>query len=322
MAHLLRPRLPPVLLPRPLRGGGPELRHRGPAPGRAGVRRPARDAHLERGRRSGPGRAARRGDGRPGHRGIGAARMGGAPARPADGARPARDRDRGGALRGPHGPARSLGRRAGQGGRAARITARATRRPLPARRGRPGPVDRESAPAHPRPTGDPRLPGAAMIGFLRIPWLIAGNTVRELVRSKLLHNLLLFAVLLIAGSMFVAQLTIGQWDRVILDIGLAAIELSGVLVAVLIGRFLGLCAMLAVSVVLMLGVLAGVLRLAGYGVSSSAVIAALLILLELSLMAAAALLFGSFTKPILASAFSLSLFLIGHLLTDLKAFQQ
>ena len=39
-------------------------------------------------------------------------------------------------------------------------------------------------------------------------------------------------------------------------------------------------------------------------------------------MAAAALLFGSFTKPILASAFSLSLFLVGHLLSDLKAFQQ
>ena len=190
-----------------------------------------------------------------------------------------------------------------------------------------------------------------MNGFLRVPVLIAANTVRELVRSKLLHNLLLFAVLLIASSMFVAQLTIGQWDRVILDIGLAAIELSGVLVAVLIGvglvageierrtvypvlarpvtrggfllgRFLGLCAMLAVSVALMLGVLAGVLRLAGYGVSSSAVMAAVLIFLELALMAAAALLFGSFTKPILASAFSLSLFLIGHLLTDLKSFQQ
>ena len=190
-----------------------------------------------------------------------------------------------------------------------------------------------------------------MSGLLRVPYLIAGNTIRELVRSKLLHNLLLFAVLLIASSMFVAQLTIGQWDRVILDIGFAAIEVSGVLVAVLIGvglvageierrtvfpvlarpvtrggflfgRFLGLCAMLAVSVVLMLGVLAGVLRLAGYGISSSAVIAALLILLELALMAAAALLFGSFTKPILASAFSLSLFLIGHLLGDLKSFQQ
>jgi ABC-type transport system involved in multi-copper enzyme maturation permease subunit len=190
-----------------------------------------------------------------------------------------------------------------------------------------------------------------MTNSLRASWIIAGNTIRELVRSKLLHNLIFFAVLLIASSMFVAQLTIGQWDRVILDMGLAAIELSGVLVAVLIGvglvageverrtvfpilarplhrgafllgRFLGLFAMMAVSVVLMLGVLASVLRLAGYGVSSSAVTAALLILLELALMAAAALLFGSFTKPILASAFSLSLFLVGHLLGDLKAFTE
>ena len=190
-----------------------------------------------------------------------------------------------------------------------------------------------------------------MTGLLRVPWIIAGNTVRELVRSKLLHNLLIFAVLLIASSMFVAQLTIGQWDRVILDLGLAAIELSGVLVAVLIGvslvageverrtvfptlarpvtrgafllgRYLGLCAMMAVSVGVMVAALALVLRLAGYGLSSSAAIAALLILLELALMAAAALLFGSFTTPILASAFSLSVFLIGHLLGDLKAFQQ
>jgi len=181
-----------------------------------------------------------------------------------------------------------------------------------------------------------------MNDVLRVPWLIAGNTVRELVRSKLLHNLLLFAVLLIASSMFVAQLTVGQWDRVILDgvlvailigVGLVAGEIERRTVfpilarpvtrgAFLLGRFLGLCAMLAVSVVLMLGVLAGVLRLAGYGVSSSVAIAALLILLELSLMAAAALLFGSFTKPILASAFSLSVFLIGHLLSDLRAFQQ
>ena len=120
-----------------------------------------------------------------------------------------------------------------------------------------------------------------MTDSLRASWIIAGNTVRELVRSKLLHNLIFFAVLLIASSMFVAQLTIGQWDRVILDMGLAAIELSGVLVAVLIGvglvageierrtvfptlarplsrgafllgRFLGLFAMMAVSVVLMM----------------------------------------------------------------------
>jgi hypothetical protein len=31
-------------------------------------------------------------------------------------------------------------------------------------------------------------------------------------------------VLLIASSLFIAQLTIGQWDRIILDMGLGAAE--------------------------------------------------------------------------------------------------
>ena len=129
--------------------------------------------------------------------------------------------------------------------------------------------------------------------LLRGVGLVAGNTVRELVRSKLLYNILVFAVLLIASSMLVAQLTIGQWDRVILDMGLAAIELSGLLVAVLIGvglvageidrrtifptlakpvargtfligRYAGLLAILAIDLVIMLAVLTAVLRAAEY----------------------------------------------------------
>lgn len=178
---------------------------------------------------------------------------------------------------------------------------------------------------------------------------LAGNTVRELVRSKLLYNLVIFAALLIGSSMFVAQLTIGQWDRVILDMGLAAIQLGGLLIAVLIGvglvageverktvlptlakpvtratfmlgRYLGLALILAVNVAVMLGLLAAVLHMAGYGLSRTATFAALLILVELLLLSAGALFFASFTTPVLASAFSLSLFLIGHLLSDLKAF--
>jgi ABC-type transport system involved in multi-copper enzyme maturation permease subunit len=178
---------------------------------------------------------------------------------------------------------------------------------------------------------------------------IAFNTMRELLRNKLLYNLILFAVLLIGSSLFVAQLTIGQWDRVILDIGLAAVEIAGVLVAVLIGvsvvageidrktifptlakpvrrgtfiggRYLGLSAMLAINVLVMTGCLALVLRMAGYGLSFTAAVAAELIFVELLIMAAAAIFFSSFTTPILASAFSLSLFAIGHLVSDLKAF--
>jgi ABC-type transport system involved in multi-copper enzyme maturation permease subunit len=181
--------------------------------------------------------------------------------------------------------------------------------------------------------------------------LVAFNTVRELLRNKLLYNLLIFAVLLIAGSFFVAQLTIGQWDRVILDLGLAAAELAGVLIAVLIGvglvagelerktifptlakpltrasfvcgRYAGLALMLAVNVAVMTASLAVVLRLAGYGLSQTAAAAATLIFVELLLVAAAAIFFASFTTPILASAFAFSLFLIGHLVSSLRAFAE
>jgi Cu-processing system permease protein len=178
---------------------------------------------------------------------------------------------------------------------------------------------------------------------------IALNTVRELVRSKLLYTLLLFAGLLIGGSIFVARLTFGGWDRIIVDISLAAIELVGLLVAVLIGvsvvagevekrtlyptlakpvsrgaflfgRYAGLCAILALMTATMLALVWLTLQLSGYALSVTALAAALLILVELLLMAGTALFFSSFTTPILASAFSLSIFLIGHLLADLHAF--
>lgn len=190
-----------------------------------------------------------------------------------------------------------------------------------------------------------------MTEFFRALPIVAGNTLRELVRSKLLYNLLFFAVLLIGSSMFVAQLTIGQWDRIILDMGLAAIELSGMLIAVLIGvglvageierrtifptlakpvpragfllgRYAGLLLMLGFNVLIMMVALMLVLRAADYAVSRTVVQAAFLIFLELGLLAAGAMFFGSFTTPVLASAFSLALFLIGHLLSDLKLFRE
>jgi ABC-type transport system involved in multi-copper enzyme maturation permease subunit len=190
-----------------------------------------------------------------------------------------------------------------------------------------------------------------MTSFATQLFVLAGNTLRELVRSKLLYNLLIFAVLLIGSSMFVAQLTIGQWDRIILDMGLAATQIVGLLLAVLIGvglvageidrrtiyptlarplaratfllgRYAGLLVTLAINVLVMLLVLALVLHLAGYEISRTALEAVLLIFIELAVLAAAAIFFGSFTTPMLAAAFSFSLFLIGHLLGDLRAFGQ
>ncbi len=181
--------------------------------------------------------------------------------------------------------------------------------------------------------------------------VIAGNTVRELVRSKLLYNLLIFAVLFVTGSLLVAQLTVGNWDRIILDMGLGALELAGGLMAIVIGvglvagevqrrtilptlakpvprwafcvgRYAGLLLLLVVNAVVIVAVLRGVLWLARYPLSATALQAAALLCVEFAVLAALAVLFASFSTPILAGSYALALFFIGHLLPDLRVFAE
>jgi ABC-type transport system involved in multi-copper enzyme maturation permease subunit len=178
---------------------------------------------------------------------------------------------------------------------------------------------------------------------------IAVNTVRELVRSKLLYNLLFFAVLFVAGSLLVAQLTIGNWLRIILDMGLGAMHFTGALMAIVIGvgvvagevqrktilptlakpvpryafclgRYGGLVFLLTVNGAVILGVLGAVLWIAGYRLSATASEAAVLLCVEFALLAAVAVLFASFSTPMLASSFAFAVFFIGHLLPDLRTF--
>ena len=70
---------------------------------------------------------------------------------------------------------------------------------------------------------------------LRRIWVLASNTYREAVRDKLLYNLLLFAALMIASSILLAQMQIGKDDRIYRDVGLSAISFFGVLIAIFVG---------------------------------------------------------------------------------------
>ena len=58
---------------------------------------------------------------------------------------------------------------------------------------------------------------------------------RESVRDRVPYNLVVFAVLLIASSFFIGQLTAGQDVKIIKDLGLAATSIFGVFMAVFIG---------------------------------------------------------------------------------------
>ena len=70
---------------------------------------------------------------------------------------------------------------------------------------------------------------------MRVIRLVAVNVFKESVRDKVLYNLVAFAVLLIASTFLLGQLTAGQDIKIIKDLGLAAISLFGLMIAVFIG---------------------------------------------------------------------------------------
>jgi len=64
---------------------------------------------------------------------------------------------------------------------------------------------------------------------------VAVNVFKESVRDRVPYNLAIFAVLLIASSYLIGQLTAGQDVKIIKDLGLAATAIFGLFIAVFIG---------------------------------------------------------------------------------------
>lgn len=179
---------------------------------------------------------------------------------------------------------------------------------------------------------------------------IALNTFRENVRDKVLYNLILFAFLLIASSLILGELSIGQEIKIIVDLGLASISLVGGLIAVfigiglvykeidrrtiynivskpveryqfLLGKFLGLLLTLAINVsVMAAGVYGALLYLTRTWHSEylNLLPAVLLIYMQLVLVTAIALFFSTFSTPMLSAAFTLCIWLAGHFNADFK----
>lgn len=177
---------------------------------------------------------------------------------------------------------------------------------------------------------------------------IARVTYREAVRNRVLYSLLFFVVVLLLVSGILDSMTTGQNGRVVLDLGLAGVQLFGALIAMflgvsamsrevarktlyvvlakpvgrtgfLLGKFLGLLATLGVLLAAMGGCLLLVAAVFGAAPSGQALLALAMMWLELGLIGAVALLFAVFTGPFLSGMFTLGVFCIGHLTPGLKA---
>jgi Cu-processing system permease protein len=181
-------------------------------------------------------------------------------------------------------------------------------------------------------------------------WTVATNTFREAVRDRVLYNLVFFALLMMGAAILVGQISIGIEQSVIVSLGLTAISVIGIFIAVfigvglvskemdkrtlyallakpverwqfLLGKFVGLFMTLAVNTAAMtLG-----LYLALWMVKSPLtrtdwylMVAVYLILLKLGLIVALAMLFSCFTTPFLAILFTLGLYVAGLFAEELR----
>lgn len=170
---------------------------------------------------------------------------------------------------------------------------------------------------------------------------IALNTFREAVRDRVFYLMLVFAIILIGASRLLAILTVGSEVKIVKDIGLSALSIFGVLTAAfvgvslvfkeiekrtihtllanpvrrwqfIVGKFVGLSIVLAVNVAVMAIVLSVAVLL--YGESPIALAPSIaLILVELWIIAGFAILFSSYTNPILAAIGTASVYVVGHL---------
>src|SRR6201997_2919455 len=64
---------------------------------------------------------------------------------------------------------------------------------------------------------------------------IAANTFREAVRDRVLYNLIAFALLLSGAAIFVGQISIDIEKLVVINLGLTAVSLFGLVIAIFIG---------------------------------------------------------------------------------------
>ncbi|MDD5376513.1 MAG: ABC transporter permease subunit [Candidatus Gracilibacteria bacterium] len=64
---------------------------------------------------------------------------------------------------------------------------------------------------------------------------IALNTFRELARNKILYMIVFFGVALIGFSLVLATLSLGQSDKIVVDFGLAMVEVFGIISVIFIG---------------------------------------------------------------------------------------
>ncbi len=180
-------------------------------------------------------------------------------------------------------------------------------------------------------------------------YTLAKYTIKGYIKERILLVVLMFGFVLMAASYVLSPLAVGAQRKIVVDIGLAAIPLFGVLLIVLlgagsfyqekehgilngllvkpitradfvIGKYAGTVLTVALVMVLMAGVHLFVMWLGGARFTENVFWAIYLSVVEIAVVAAVLTFFSSFTSPVLASFFTICTAVSGHLSNDLLDF--
>ncbi len=181
---------------------------------------------------------------------------------------------------------------------------------------------------------------------------IASNTFREAVRDRVLYNLIAFALLMSGAAILVGQISIDIERLVVINLGLTAVSLFGMVIAIfigiglvskeidrrtlftvlsrpvrrwefIVGKFFGLAGTLVVNTFFMaIGVFAALLYVSHHFQAADGwvLVALYFIVLQFLIITALALLFSAFSSPLMAAVFAFCLFIIGSFAEDLRGF--
>lgn len=170
---------------------------------------------------------------------------------------------------------------------------------------------------------------------------IAWNTFLEAIRERVLYLLVGFAVFVFLASRLLTPLALGEGRRVTIDLGLLGLSVFGLLIVVFVGhalvqreiergsvifvfsrpvgrgsfvlgKFLGLGAILGLSITAMGSILLAILQVSGYSWGISLLGAIALVLLQVWILGAVAILLASVASPILAGLLALGAWVIGN----------
>ncbi|NJP10172.1 MAG: ABC transporter permease subunit [Leptolyngbyaceae cyanobacterium RU_5_1] len=177
--------------------------------------------------------------------------------------------------------------------------------------------------------------------------VIASNVFREVIRDRVLYLVALFALFLVVCIRLLPEIAAATENKIILDVGLAAMSLLGLVIAVfvgtglinkeiekrtvlvliakpisrtefIVGKHLGLSAVLAVLVATMTAIYMGVLSFSRIPYPAlSILINSLFLFLLLSLITAVAIAFGVFTSSLLATLLTFTVYLMGSFSANL-----